>query len=79
MEDLIKSLRIFEKYCDDYPSAVIMTSLCSMVLARMICHLKTSLNYTNSGGILMKILDSIHLDMGVIKAKEILKDVTETY
>ena len=27
----------------------------------------------------MKILDSVHLDMGVIKVKEILKDVTETY
>ena len=48
------------------PSVVTMTSLCSMVLVRMMCHLKTSLNYTNLGGILMKILDSIHLDMGVI-------------
>ena len=27
----------------------------------------------------MKILDSIHLDMGAIKIKEILKDVTETH
>ena len=32
----------------------------------MIYHLKISLNYMNLGGSLMKILDFIHLDVGVI-------------
>lgn len=46
MEDLIKALRIFEKYCDDYHKkypffAVTMILLCSMVQARMMCHRKT--------------------------------------
>ena len=52
------------------PSAVTMTSLCSMVLVRMMCHRKTLLNCINLGGNLMKILDSIHLDMGVINSED---------